>query len=161
MVEVKINGLSDLRAALLKLPQALDRKVLNGALSKGAILMRNKSRSNASAFHRTGTLERNIRSRTGRPREGMTATVIVGVRKLSNKQVRQFKMVHRKGGRANPNDPFYWRFMEFGFTDRGGKWHAGKSFLRNAFETTKFAAVDAITIALRERIAKEAEKLRR
>jgi HK97 gp10 family phage protein len=168
VVEVDVHGLSELRAALLRFPQEFDRKVLNASLLKGAKLMSDKAKENAPILNlqasglvrRTpGTIVRNIRARTGVPISGMTATVIVGVRRMSNKNILAFKGSTGKDGEANPDDPFYWRFMEFGYTDRGGKWHAGKRFLRNAFELMKIPAVYVIEAAMKKQIEKVAAKL--
>ena len=174
--EVKIVGLKELSVALKSLPERLDRKVLNAALMAGARLIETEAKKNAPVLQspsettdrirKAGTLKNNIRSRPGRPISGMTATVIVGVRKLSSKQIKAFKVAQGKRGEkisdaANPDDPFYWRFMEFGYTDRGGKFHPGRRFLRNAFEKQKRATVDVIKAALGRRIELEAAKLRR
>jgi len=170
LVEVKVNGLQELRAAMLKLPKEMDRKTLNAALFQGGKLMVNDARGNVPVLqtptpHRnTGTVRKNIRARTGRPIAGMTATVIVGVRKMSRGQINAFKSVaaargKKVAGSVNPDDPFYWRFLEFGYTDRGGTWHPGKSFLRNAFETTKGAAIGEITRALAFQIRRRAAQL--
>src|SRR5687768_15884815 len=107
--QLEVKGLRELRAALLELPKKLDRVVLNSALMAGARLMVADAKLRVPV--RTGELRRNIRARPVKPEGRHTATVIVGVRKLTKKQV---FAARKKRGRANASDPFYWRFVEFG-----------------------------------------------
>lgn len=147
--QIEMQGLRELEKALLDLPKRLERRVLNSALMSGARLMVRDAKQRVPVA--TGELRRNIRARPDRPRDGHTATVIVGVRKLSKAQL--FKLRKK---RINTSDPFYWRFVEFG-TSR----MAARPFLRPAFESQKVGAVAVIKDALRERIDKEAQKLGR
>src|SRR4051812_39908362 len=74
---IKIDGLSELRKAMLGLPQKLDRKICNAALKAGAAPMVKAAKSSAPI--RTGRLRAAIYSRAARPTEGNTATVTVAV----------------------------------------------------------------------------------
>ena len=147
-----VRGLRELQAAMRELPKNLDRRILNAALMGGARLMVNHAK--ASVRVDTGTLRRNIRARPVRP-VSHSATVIVGVRKLSKKQIAAFKKKTGKSGSANPSDPYYWRFVEFGTSKM-----SARPFLRPAFETKKYEAVAVIKTAIGKRIEVEAEKLK-
>jgi hypothetical protein len=79
-----------------------------------------------------GALIRNIaiaRINTG---SSLSFIYDVGVRHGTKKQTKQ-----TKAAGANVNDPWYWFLHEFGFTDRGGRHHAGKHFMTKAFERRK------------------------
>ena len=157
---VRIEGLVELQAALKALPKALHRRVLNAALMTGARLIAKEAEIKAPVLRtpnprrRPGTLRKNIRARAIRPE--YSATVMVGVRSLSRKQVRDFKKASGRGGAANPDDPFYWRFVEFGTAKM-----AARPFLRPAFEARKVQAAHEIKHALRVRIEREANKTRK
>lgn len=145
---VEIKGLRELQEAMRQLPKKLERRVLNAALMTGAREIANEAKARAPV--RTGTLRRNIRARPGRPTDGHTATTIVGVRKLTFRQVARLRS---KGKSAD--DPFYWRWLEFGTAKM-----AARPFLRPAFEAKKVSAAHTIKEALKVRIEKEAAKLR-
>jgi len=116
MVEVKIEGMDELRRRLLDLPDKLRKRALRNALAKGARVVRDEARrlrrqaSVGSPFHqisqyrRHGVVEAAITVRTSKAaRRGGDVGVFVNVRPL------------RQGASAkNPNDPFYWRWLEFG-----------------------------------------------
>lgn len=139
--------------AMRELPKKLERRVLNAALMTGAREMEKEAKARVPV--RTGGVRRNIRARPGRPVGGAAATVIVGVRKLTKKQISKLKA---KGGRAaqNASDAYYWRFLEFGTSKM-----AARPFLRPAFESRKVEAAHMIKDALRKRIEAEALKLRK
>lgn len=114
-----VQGVQDLRAALLGLAPRLRRRALRNALAAGARVFRDEARrrapvlklstrAGASALQRglrkPGTLRRAIVVRTSKAatRRGDVG-VFVNVRPLKG------------GGARNPNDPFYWRWQEFGW----------------------------------------------
>jgi len=116
----KVSGLDELRAALRALPPNLRRRALRNALSAGARAFRDEARrltpvlklstlSGASAFkrgvRRPGTLRNAIRVRTSKQaRRAGDVGVFVNVRPAKGAD----------RGSKSPNDPFYWRFVEFG-----------------------------------------------
>lgn len=132
-VQVKIEGLDDLRAVLRGLPDKLRRRVLRNALAAGARIVRDYARqrapvlrastySGASALRRgvraSGTVKRSISVRTSKAaRRAGNVGVFVNVRPARGAQ----------RGAKKPTDPFYWRFLEFG-TKRAREF----SFLRPA-----------------------------
>lgn len=117
---VKVHGLADLRRELKAVPGEL-RKHLRQALMAGARqvrddarraapVLRTSTRHGASALSRgvraAGTLRKSIVARTSKlARRRGDVGVFVNVKPL------------RGAGRSgnNPKDPFYWRWMEFGW----------------------------------------------
>jgi hypothetical protein len=65
---------------------------------------------------------------------------------------------HGKKMQKRGLDAYYWGFIEFGFTDRGGKKILGISFIRNAFEAKKNAALDRIKTVLQNKISQYARE---
>jgi len=111
----EVVGLPDLKRQLEALPRVMRRRVLRNALAAGARLVRDEARRRApvlspensrrAPYRQPGTVRKAISVRTSKDarREGNVG-VFVNVRPA------------RKGaaGARNPQDPFYWRFLEFG-----------------------------------------------
>lgn len=136
---VDVTGLRELQAALKRISDgSKDRTFLNSALLSGARLIVNEAKAKVPVD--TGQLRRNIRARSVKP-VLHTATVQVGVRRLTKKQLRKMKV--------GSSDPFYWRFVEFG-TSR----MRPRPFLRPAFERKKREAIEAFREKLADRIEK-------
>jgi HK97 gp10 family phage protein len=164
---VRVSGLQELRAAMLELPKRFDRRMLNAALMAGARLIADEAESRAPVLQqpdprrRPGTVRRNIRARPVRPFAGRDATVIVAVRRVSRKaqvafKTGQFAKGRRVRGADNPNDPFYWRFLEFGTSKM-----TARPFLRPAFVARRDQALDAFRLRLSQRLVVEAQRLNR
>ena len=130
---VKINGLDNLKKALLDIPRKLRVRALRNALAAGGRVIRNEARRNApvmdteakssryayrKGYRKPGTLRDAISVRTSRAakRKGDVGVFI---------NVRPAKGAARSA--KSHKDPYYWRWMEFGF--RGRK---GKEFLQDA-----------------------------
>lgn len=172
MVEIKLNGTAELAAALRAFPLKLNERIQGSALLAGAQPVRDRARdlapvlAQATARRLPGTLKKNIRMARSRPRPGMTATVVIGVRRISKSQIRKINRVLRASKQVTGQsrtlalrdivgDPFFWHFMEFGYTDRAGKWHGphgGKGYLRAAFDEKKTLAIENITAATKIRV---------
>lgn len=114
-VTVKIEGMDVLRERLLGLTDKLRKRAIRNALAKGARLVRDEARAQRRAgsagstnrisqYRRHGVVEKAINVRTSKEASrGGDVGVFVNVRPL------------RTGASAkNPNDPFYWRWLEFG-----------------------------------------------
>lgn len=116
-VAFKVSGLPELRAALLGLAPKLRRRALRNALAAGARLFRDEAQrlapvlaapiagTGGASRRKPGTLRKAIRVRTSKlaRRRGDVGVFI---------NVRPAKGADR--GAKSPNDPFYWRFVEFG-----------------------------------------------
>lgn len=161
-IKIKIEGLREIQRAMRDLPQRVERRLLEKSLIAGAVLVRDEARRLAPILQipdprrRAGTLRRAIRVGRVRP-EQYTATVWVRMRALTRRQVTKFKKTRRgAAGAENPNDPFYWRFVEFGTSKM-----TARPFLRPAFEARKFAAVKRAIEDARNRVQTEIAKLGR
>jgi hypothetical protein len=126
---VKIEGLPDLRAALQGIVPKLKKKVLQEALRAGARLVQREARrtapvlklstyAGASASRRgvraVGTVRKAITVRTSKrdTRQGDVG-VFVNVRPLK-------RTSGKVRGAKNAADPFYWRWINFGWNPAGG-----------------------------------------
>lgn len=170
-VTVQVKGLQELRSALLGFPKEINEKIQQSSLLAGARLIRDKAKDLAptlkapSKYRLAGVLKKNIRMARSKPSKGMTATVVIGVRKFAKSVIRRFKQAaYRRGKTIRGADiignPFYWRFMELGYTDRKGVWHGphgGRGFLRPAMHDN---ATEAIRLTV-EATGKNIERVAR
>ncbi len=142
---VRIEGLDNLKRKLAEVPKAMRKRVLRNALAAGAREVRDVAKRNApvltlgtslkAPYRKPGTVKQAIRVRTSKAdRRAGDVGVFVNVRPAKAGQ----------RGAKNPNDPFYWRFLEF-----GTKKMPAKPFLQRATS----ALPKALTI-FQERIAK-------
>lgn len=142
---VHIEGLDNLKRKLAEVPKAMRKRVLRNALAAGAREVRDVAKRNApvltlgtslkAPYRKPGTVKQAIRVRTSKAdRRAGDVGVFVNVRPAKAGQ----------RGAKNPNDPFYWRFLEF-----GTKKMPARPFLQRATS----ALPKALTI-FQERIAK-------
>lgn len=157
-LSVKVTGLKELGQALENLGQKTKNKLGAKAMRKGGAIIRDQARANAPMLkekvqHRKrGTLKKNIMASTKPQKDGSVRTIIF-VRSLKNSKVLEFKDKTGRGGAYNPNDPFYWRFVEFGTSKM-----PAQPFLQPAFSTKKEQASREIITTLRDDILREAKK---
>lgn len=116
MISARVTGLPELKAALAGLVPKLRVRALRNALAAGARLVQREARRATptispgalavrKGYRKPGTVQKAISVRTSKlARRTGDVGVFVNVRPA------------RKGARGakNPNDPFYWRFIEFG-----------------------------------------------
>lgn len=132
-VEIRIGGLPDFRAALRGVPDKLKKRALRNALAAGARLVRDEARRStpvlsgaavamAAPYRKPGTVKKAISVRTSKQaRRAGNVGVFVNVKPL------------KRGGAKNPDDPFYWQWLEFGWTPASGpRGAAGKRARRSA-----------------------------
>jgi HK97 gp10 family phage protein len=159
-VEIQVLGLKELEKTLARLPARLGDKVVRAALRASAQVIRKDAQSRVpilkapSKYREPGTVKKAITvRRSKRDKFGVYLTVAG----LSAKKIKEFKGgAVRKKGAHNPDDPFYWLFLEFG-TAKLTK----TPFLRPAFEAKKFEALRKFEEYCKKRIVREAEKLAR
>lgn len=110
---VEVQGLEEFKQKVKDIPKALRARVLRNALSAGARLVRDDAKRNApllqnamKAPYRTrGTVRNAIKVRVSKmDRRAGNVGVFVNVKPAKA----------RNRGAKNPNDPFYWRWLEFG-----------------------------------------------
>ena len=117
MIGAKVSGIPDLRAALAGIAPKLRVRALRNALAAGARLVQRAARGatpviNPGAmavrkgYRKPGTVRQAISVRTSKiARRSGDVGVFVNVRPA------------KRGGRGakNPKDPFYWRFINWGW----------------------------------------------
>lgn len=134
-------GLPDFKAALLALPEKLRRRALRNALAAGARVVRDAARVNApvltpenalrAPYRKPGTVKKAIVVRTSkRDRRAGDVGVFVNVRPAKG----------AARGAKSSSDPFYWRWLEFGWNpagkDTGGRGKAGQRQRRELNRST-------------------------
>jgi HK97 gp10 family phage protein len=113
MISAKVSGIPELKAALAGLVPKLRRQALRNALAAGARVVRDEARRRApvlqptlrAPYRKPGTVRKAVTVRTSKvARRAGDVGVFVNVRPAKPGQ----------RGAKSPNDPFYWRFLEFG-----------------------------------------------
>ena len=141
MIDMKIEGLEELRKALSELPKEMHRGPLRSAVSAAAAVVQKQARQSAQVD--TGTLKRAIyRTRSRAGSSSVQEMAIVGVR---------FGRQYRRRNQ----DAWYWRFLEFGTSKM-----PSKPFLRPAFESTKQQQIEVLKTRLAKAIERAAAKLK-
>jgi len=158
--EINVLGLREIKATLERLPARLGEKVVRAALRAAAQVIRKDAQSRAPVLQKPayGRKPGTVRSAiTVRRSKQDKFGVYVSVKPLSAKKIKDFK-----GGKTNkntaynPDDPWYWVFLEFGTSKRDKM-----PFLRPAYEAQKFAALRRFEQFAQRRVVREAEKLAR
>jgi HK97 gp10 family phage protein len=110
---VEVKGLDELKRKFEEIPKALRARVLRNALAAGARLVRDEAKRNApvlsgsikAPYRKPGTVKNAVKVRTSKmDRRAGNVGVFVNVKPAPNGQ----------RGAKNINDPFYWRWLEFG-----------------------------------------------
>ena len=129
-VEVKIEGFDELARKLRELAPAMRKRVLRNALSAGARLVRDEAKRKApvlngtrkAPYRKPGTVKNAIKVRISKvASRGGDVGVFVNVKPLNKSAIKAFKASGGGSGYKNPNDPFYWRWLEFGRNARAGQ----------------------------------------
>jgi len=123
--ELEVKGLDKLKAALQQMPDRIRKRAVGKALRAAGRIIRDEARarvpvlSEPSKNRRPGVLKRAIAVRRSKiaARQRLVG-VFINVRPLKS-VLAGTKSATRKAalgpvGANNPNDPFYWRFIEFG-----------------------------------------------
>ena len=133
---IEIKGLKEVQHALYKYSRQLGDRVIVAALKEGAKVVQKEAKYRAPKS--SGRLRRGIVVRKSKIHKGR-GTGKVGV-----------YLTLRKGkGKKDRKDAFYGRFQEDGWTDRSGRRHPGKNFIKSAFSAQKNNAVKAIVNSAR------------
>ncbi len=122
----KLEGLDSLKRALQDLPNKLRKKALTKALRAAGKVVLDEAKARAPVLSGTvrnrkaGTVKKAIKLRVSKmdKRQGNVG-VFINVKPLTKAQIGKFKTRSAKAGgkasgSANPNDPYYWRWLEFG-----------------------------------------------
>ena len=116
---VKLEGVAELKAALSDAAVKIRTKAVRGALREAGKVIQVAAKMAApvlrvpSAYRKPGTVAKNIAVRASKYARRMgDEGVFINVRPIGSSKARVNKF--GKAGAKNPNDPFYWRFLEFG-----------------------------------------------
>ena len=162
MIEIKVEGLAELRRALLELPKELQDKEVKRAVFAGAKIVREEAKTNVGreGLYETGSLHDAIRYGFDKVNSsGVQKTVRVFVKHKMKKyaNTRANRRAGIVGNRyAAYGTLFYWRFLEF-----GTRHIPAKRFMRNAFDTTIQRQIAAIALQLGKGIERQAARLKR
>lgn len=116
MIEVDVKGVPDVRAELSAIPEKLRRRALRNALAAGARIVRDSAKRSAPTIPITSLAVRQGKRKPGTLR----GAISVRTSKLARRRgdVGVFVNVKpakgSKRGKDNPDDPYYWRWVEFG-----------------------------------------------
>lgn len=137
-----VQGLDKLLRTMQELPEELREKPLQKSLRVGTNVIRDKARSNAPVA--TGKLARNVMS--GRiPVKDLPANMEDGYKVFVR---RSFKKKE-----SDPNNAWYWHFVEFGTVRM-----PAQPFLRPAFESEKNKALQTFANTFRLEVPKAVQK---
>lgn len=116
-ITVKLEGVDELKRALADASKQIRTKAVRAALRDAGRVIQKAARSNAPVLktatpnRKPGTVKQAISVRASKvARRNKDEGVFVSVRPLRGS--RQKKL--GKAGATNPNDPYYWLFVEFG-----------------------------------------------
>jgi HK97 gp10 family phage protein len=160
---VEVRGLKALMAGLQGLPVDVSKNAAFQGLNAAARKVRDEAKRRAPVLKGTargrkpGTVRAAIRasrSRLSKPAQGWHE-VIVRVKPLTGRQRAAFRKAGGQRGADNPNDPYYWWWVEFGTQKM-----AARPFLRPGFESTKSQQLEALRKRLRARIEAYAAKVK-
>lgn len=165
-LEIEVRGLRELTARMRGLAPKIANRAVTQALRQAGRPMLQAVRAAApvAAFsttaRRAGTVKRNIRLRILRPRPGrLDPGVSIGVRATRSRTKSRAQALTRLVARRRLgvrlgkyyDDPFYWYFLEHGWTSRRGN-KFKREFLRPAFGQHAARFLSAFRDALGPRI---------
>lgn len=145
---LKIDGLRELRDAMIQLPQNIGRNVLRGGVNAASEIVRKdaqtKAKKGPTGRLRAAIYKKQIAEESGPQRQ----TFFVGVR--AGKRYRNVK----RGKKTVNLDAYYWWFVE-----NGTKFKAARPFLRPAFDQNVHKSVFRMRDYIADRLPQEAAKL--
>ena len=116
-VTVKLEGVDALNKALADATKQIRTKVVRSALRKAGQVISKEAKQAAPVLsaptktRKPGTVKKAIAVRASKfARQAGNEGVFINVRPLRGSRQKTLG----KAGAKNPNDPFYWRFLEFG-----------------------------------------------
>jgi HK97 gp10 family phage protein len=139
-MSAKIAGVEQLRKALLEMPKDMGKKAVWSALGGAGAAVKNEAVNRAPVLRvptntrKPGTVRDAIRVSRSRFTKGQNGVyeVIVRVKPLSKQKKSAAKAAGALAGANNPDDPFYWWYLEFGTSKM-----PAKPFMRPAFDATQ------------------------
>ncbi len=181
----KIEGLGEVRDALINVPVDLRRKVMMSLLRKAAQPIVRAAKANAPVAKRStkrvvpGLIRRTMGVARSKINNGQRGVFGVFIRPIKPAGVKRISRQARRAGAAGPNfgDPFYYAFQEAGFhavgrrkagggrkarAERvkasGARFIPGLKFMGRAFESQRNAAVGIFRTDVVEKIVESFNK---
>lgn len=155
-MEIRLEGIEDLKRALSDASKKIRTKAVRRALFEAGKVIQAAARVAAPVLsvptktRKSGTVRRNIVVRASKfTRKSGNEGVYISVRGIRG-QARVKRL--GKAGASNPNDPYYWRYLELGTSKM-----AARPFMRPAAENKGGAAVDKFM----QSVVPQIEKLNR
>lgn len=144
-VSLKVN-LADFRAELRALTAKLQGRVVTNAVRAAGRVFRDAARANARNLRGLHTMKHPAQARKDR-RPGSLARGIVLARSKNSRRdkVEFYVSVRAKVLRGRTVDPFYWRFLEGGWTPRGPGGRLRGGVRSRALQRQRNAAAGAVT----------------
>jgi len=161
---VKLEGVDALNRALADATKQIRTKAVRAALRKAGQVISKEAKRTAPVLsaptktRKPGTVKRAISVRASKAaRQDGNEGVFIAVKPLKNDQIRTFKKSQAKrgsnaSGSKNPNDPYYWWWVEFGH--RAGKADRSDRALIEKKSNTKDSAQKARLRATLEKTSK-------
>ena len=157
MMGVEITGIKELSEAMKRLGDGLNRKIAAKMVaSAGAVVKKEAKRiAQQKGLRKTGTLINNIAIKREKQVPANTVQYNVGVRHGreygKKKNVVKYLAVGRRGRIVTKykNDPFYWRFLEF-----GTKNISPRKFIEPALQSKRTEAIAAMQAVIEKEILK-------
>lgn len=151
--ELMVLGIEDVKRALNQAGKTIRVKAVRGALREAGKVFQAAARAASPVLavptkrRKSGTVKRNIVVRNSKfAKQKGNEGVYVSVRGIrGSARVRKLG----KAGASNPNDPFYWRFLELGTRKM-----AAKPFMRPAATHNSQRAVSVFMAAVVPQINK-------
>jgi HK97 gp10 family phage protein len=158
-----VLGVADLQSKFKGLSDAMKTRLARRMMVVGGRIVVNAAKQSITSLGlvRTGNMRKNvaIKRQSGTP-PGI-AEYHVGIRHgrdLTKKSKKAGSTLKRsKTGRIfkqYKDDPYYWTWHHFGWTDRAGKKHSGQRFLEKALADNVQKVTDTVGNALREELKK-------
>lgn len=172
---IRMDGLQEVRLALINTPVKLRRKVLYKLLRKAAQPIVRAAKANAPVAKKAtnrvipGLVKRTIGIAKSRYRNESLGEFGVFIKPITPRGIKRIGRIARKAGVKGPNfgDPFYYAFQEAGFhavgrrkvgggrrvraeriKSSGARFIQGKAFMGRAFEAERHNAVKRINVEL-------------
>jgi len=146
MIAAKVHGLPDLKEALRQLVPKLRRRALRNALAAGARVVQKEARAKAPVLSPASLAVRKGERASGTVRKAIS----VRTSKLATRagDVGVFVNVRpaKKGARGGkvPTDPFYWRWINFGWNAARASDGLGRAGKRHRRDLRKSGAAKRI-----------------
>lgn len=163
MAETRILGMKELNQRLQALPAELGKKAVWTALGGAGVAVKKRATelvpvlAQATDTRKPGTVRDAIRVQRSKITRGQNGRyeVIVRVKPLGKGAKRKAQAAGALSGVNNPDDPFYWWYLEFG-TSR----MSARPFMRPAFENTKSEQLRGMRARMQKAIERHAAKIK-